>query len=75
VKDNEQMSEIKHHHPQEGPHPPHDEDYVPYWKRAHKDWRFWVGVAFIGAALTVYITTVDLSLVPRRAPQPASQTH
>ena len=70
------MSEIKHHHPQEGPVPPKDPDnYVPYWKRAHKDWRFWAGVIFISVALVVYITTVDLSLVPRRAPQPTTQTH
>jgi len=69
------MNEIKHHHPQEGPHPPKDETYVPYWKRAHKDWRFWVGVIFISVALVVYITSVDLALVPRRAPQPTTSTH
>jgi hypothetical protein len=49
------MSESKHHHhPDEGPHS--TEDYgnsVPYWKRAHGDWRFWVGVCFIFATLAV----------------------
>jgi hypothetical protein len=69
------MSEIKHHHPQEGPHPPKDSDhYVPYWKRAHKDWRFWVGVICIFVALGVYITSLDLSLVPHRQDQPSSRT-
>jgi hypothetical protein len=70
------MSENKHHHhPQEGPNPPKDPDnYVPYWKRAHKDWRFWVGVFCISAALVVYITSVDLSLVPHRPDQPSSRT-
>ncbi len=68
------MSESKHHHPQEGPRPPKEESYVPYWKRAHKDWRFWVGVVFISLALVVYITSVDLSLVPHRVQQPSART-
>jgi hypothetical protein len=34
--------------------------------RAHRDWRFWLAVFFIAAALFVYITSVDLSLVPGR---------
>jgi hypothetical protein len=24
-------------------------DQLPYWKRMHKDWRFWVGVFFMVA--------------------------
>lgn len=69
------MSESKHHHhPQEEPHPSKDPDsYVPYWKRAHKDWRFWVGVICISVALAVYITSVDLSLVPHKPNQPSSR--
>lgn len=71
------MSESKHHHhPQKGPHPKADQQHSPpYWKRAHHDWRFWVAVFFIFAALAVYISSVDLSLVPRQQPrQPATQT-
>ncbi|MGI4828826.1 MAG: hypothetical protein ACRYFU_11650 [Janthinobacterium lividum] len=67
------MSKGKHHyhHPQTGPHLPraHQE---PYWKRAHHDWRFWVAVFFIFAALAVYISSVDLSLVPRHESQAQS---
>lgn len=65
------MNENKHHHhPQEGPRAPADHKYsVPYWKRAHRDWRFWVGVCFMLVAIAVYIGSVDLSLVPRRQPQ------
>jgi hypothetical protein len=45
----------------------HHEVHVhrPYWRRAHRDWRFWVGVLFIALALVIYISTVDLSMVPR----------
>jgi hypothetical protein len=69
------MSENKHHHhhPDEGPHPPTDNEYsIPYWKRAHRDWRFWVGVCCIIVAIAVYVGSVDLSLVPRIQPQPHS---
>jgi hypothetical protein len=45
-----------------------DPDRVPYWKRAHRDWRFWVAVFFLFAAITVYVVTFDLSLVPRVRP-------
>ena len=63
------MDEIVHGH--------HHETHVhrPYWKRAHRDWRFWVGFFCIAVALFIYITSVDLSLVPRRHPHsvPVSQ--
>jgi hypothetical protein len=63
------MEEHKHHHhPDEGPHPKADPDRVPYWKRAHRDWRFWVAVCFLFAAIAVYVVTVDLALVPRIRP-------
>ncbi len=38
----------------------------PYWQRAHRDWRFWVGVVFIFAALFVFIMSDNLALIPRR---------
>jgi hypothetical protein len=53
-----------HHHPHPtGPVEPHEQQ-VPYWKRAHKDWKFWVGVLCIAAAIVVYVVTLDLSTVP-----------
>jgi hypothetical protein len=59
------MSEAKHHHhPDEGPRAKADPDRVPYWKRAHRDWRFWVAAIFLFAAIGVYVGTVDLALVP-----------
>ena len=52
-----------HHHDDTGPHMPHEQK-KPYWLRAHKDWKFWVGVVFIIAAIVIYVTTLDLSTVP-----------
>jgi hypothetical protein len=42
-----------------------DRELGPYWRRAHADWRFWVGVVLISVAIAVYVVTVDLSMVPR----------
>jgi hypothetical protein len=54
-----------HHHPHPtGPVAPHAQRQ-PYWKRAHKDWKFWVGAVCIALALIIYVTTLDLSSVPR----------
>ncbi len=54
---------------EKGPHlPSHPVSSRPYWKRAHRDWHFWVAVFFISGALFIYVTSVDLSLVPRRHP-------
>ncbi len=40
----------------------------PYWKRAHRDWRFWVGALFMAVALIVYVMSDDLALLPRAQP-------
>jgi hypothetical protein len=53
----------EHSHRDTGPHPPHPQG-IPYWQRAHKDWKFWVGVVFIAAAIVIYVLTLDLSTVP-----------
>jgi len=60
-----EVNEIHHHHVKQR----------PYWRRAHRDWRFWVGVICIAVALAIYISTVDLSLVPSKHPHsvPISQ--
>jgi hypothetical protein len=26
---------------------------IPYWKRAHRDWRFWAGALFISAVIVM----------------------
>ena len=57
------MGEIEHGH--------HHELHAhrPYWKRAHRDWRFWIAVFFIFSALAIYVMSDDLALVPRGHPQ------
>ena len=27
----------------------------PYWRRAHRDWKVWVGLFFMMAAITIYV--------------------
>jgi len=44
----------------------------PYWRRAHSDWRFWVGAVFLAVALIVYVMSDDLSLVPRPSRPPTA---
>ena len=52
-----------HRHEDTGPKEPHEQQ-VHYWKRAHKDWKFWVGVVLIFAAIAIYVLSLDLSTVP-----------
>ncbi len=39
-------------------------EHRPYWKRAHHDWRFWVALILMLAAMFIYTMTDDLSIVP-----------
>jgi len=41
-----------------------DHDLGPYWKRAHKDWRFWVGVLLLTVAIAVYVMSDNLRFAP-----------
>ena len=66
------MSEAKHTHQTRGP----GSDRVhpgpgPYWKRAHHDWRFWVALILMFAAMFIYLGSFDLAWRPRGRPQPA----
>ena len=57
-----------HHHAETGPVEPHEQQ-IPYWKRAHKDWKFWVGVVLIFAAIAIYVLSLDLSTVAPPTPR------
>jgi hypothetical protein len=50
-----------HVHDHVGTH--HDER--PYWRRAHRDWRFWIGLTLMLAAITMYVLSEDLTMIPR----------
>ena len=55
------MNETRHHHGHDG--------HSPYWKRAHHDWRFWVGMCLMFAAISMYVMSDDLSWLPRGRPR------
>jgi ABC-type nickel/cobalt efflux system permease component RcnA len=60
------MTKHHHHHAgsQEHTHMKHHE---PYWRRLHKDWRLWVAIGLMLAAILIYVLTLDdalLSIVP-----------
>ena len=44
-------------------------DHRPYWKRAHRDWRFWVGVILMLAAMSMFVMNRDLPWLPRSQPR------
>ena len=39
-------------------------DPLPYWKRAHQDWRFWIGRILMLTAITIYVLSDDLAFLP-----------
>jgi len=48
-------------------------DHRPYWKRAHHDWRVWVGLFFMLGAITIYVMSNDLSFFGQmHRPPPAA---
>jgi hypothetical protein len=36
----------------------------PYWRRMHHDWRFWVALILMLAAITIYILSENLAWLP-----------
>ena len=57
------------HHGNEGPEPGKvhhvgHHDQRPYWKRAHRDWRIWVALFFMLAAMAIYVLSDDLAFLP-----------
>ena len=69
----ELMSESKHRHHQHG-EPHHDGEHQPhYWKRAHRDWKFWMALSLMLAAMIIYVMSDNLAFRPRhQAQQPVS---
>ncbi|MEO7300481.1 MAG: hypothetical protein ABI042_18105 [Verrucomicrobiota bacterium] len=65
------MHESKHEHKSHGdPNggPIHQGD-PPYWRRAHRDWRIWLMVILMLAAMLIYLMTGDLAGWSHRQPQ------
>jgi hypothetical protein len=38
-------------------------DTPAYWRRAHRDWRFWVALVFMLAAISIYFLSDDMALL------------
>jgi hypothetical protein len=50
------------------------ESHRPYWKRAHRDWRVWVGVVLMIIAMTIFVMSDYFAWLPRgqsRQPLPS----
>ena len=66
------MSATKHDREQEAaPHASGNPPHRPYWQRAHRDPFFWVAVILMLVAMTIYVTSENLSQPAGRPPQPA----
>jgi hypothetical protein len=67
-----QASESVHHGHNTSGHGPSGNG--PYWKRAHHDFRFWIGLILMLTAITIYVLSDDLAFLPhhRGAQQPVS---
>jgi hypothetical protein len=66
------VSATKHEREQEAaPHHSGNPPHQPYWARAHRDPFFWIAVVVMLAAMTIYVTTENLSQPPGRPAQPA----
>jgi hypothetical protein len=49
-----------------------DRDKRSYWRRAHHDWKFWVGMFLMLSALAIYVMSDNLSRLPPFRSQPMS---
>jgi hypothetical protein len=65
------MNETKHGHHMHGGSEGEgvDHGHRPYWKRAHRDWRFWGVVLLMLAAMVIYVMSENLAWRPRSQPQ------
>jgi hypothetical protein len=69
------MSSSKHSVESEGSSPrDHNHPRHHFWRHAHRDWRVWIAVMLMLAAILTYVMTDSLSLRPgKRATQPTPE--
>jgi hypothetical protein len=65
------MSENKRSHRHHGEQDPNGDHHGqrPYWTRAHHDWKFWVALSLMLAAMFIYVMSDDLAFRPHRQVQ------
>jgi hypothetical protein len=65
-------------HSQHAHHHGHHSENKPVWMGLHKDWRAWLALGLMLAAIGIYVLTLDDSLQPNsaavNAPPAAAQT-
>jgi hypothetical protein len=69
------MSENKRSHRHHGEQDPNGDHsgQPPYWKRAHRDWKFWVALSLMFAAMVIFVMSNNLMFRPHyQAQQPLS---
>ena len=58
------VENINDHHQEGQDHNKVHSGHRPYWRRAHHDWRFWVGVVLMMVAIVYYIMSDDFAIRP-----------
>ncbi len=60
------MSENRppHRHPDGADLDATDRGKQPYWMRAHHDWRFWLALCLMLAAIATYVLSENLAFLP-----------
>jgi hypothetical protein len=67
-------AEHQEHHHEKHPHG-HEHHPAPFWKRLHRDWRCWVALVLMLAAMSAYVLSDDESILPGgqfQQPMPAA---
>lgn len=67
------MSHTKHLHSESHERDSGGQPPIAYWKRAHRDWKFWIALCLMLIAMVVYVLTLDLSVKPNEKNQPQPQ--
>ena len=65
------MSENKRshrHHGEQDPNGDH-ERRPPYWRRVRRDWKFWIALSLMLAAMFIYVMSDNLAFRPHRQVQ------
>jgi hypothetical protein len=60
-KDENNQHSVEEHDRIKYPH-----NHLPYWKRMHHTWSFWVFVVLMLAAITYYVMSVDFAFAPQK---------
>jgi hypothetical protein len=62
------MSENKRSHRHHGESDPSGDHELrpPYWRRVHRDWKFWIALSLMLAAMVVYVMSDNLAFRPQR---------